>query len=59
MNAELMDLETAKSVLGNNVYEAAGLIEELELSGKVAGNGHHFRQEVAAFAQDLLERSWK
>ena len=53
-----MDLATAKVEVSNAVYEATRLIEDLEHTGKVLGNGHHIRQRIAQFAVDELTRSW-
>jgi hypothetical protein len=58
---ELKDvsLEDAKTELGNAVYSATGYVERLEYAGKVCGNGHHIRQEIAAAAQCILEERWR
>jgi hypothetical protein len=61
---ESMGLETAKNDLSNRVYAATRLIEELEYQvgddgGKrIKCNGHHLRQEIAAFAAKLLAYHW-
>lgn len=61
-----MTLEDAKNELSNRLYEAAGIIELLEYKGsscagnkRIAGNGHHMRQEIAAFGEALLEDRWR
>ena len=54
-----MDLETAQNELSNEVYAAAGIIELLEGQGKVRGNGHHIRQNIAAYAENLLKERWR
>ena len=59
-----MTLEKAKTELSNRLYEAAGLIESLEHKRssaghkRITGNGHHIRQQIAAFGEDLLEKRW-
>lgn len=45
--------------LNNNVYLACQLIEKLENAGRIIGNGHHIRQNIAKFAQDTLKSRWK
>lgn len=60
-----MSLADASNVLSNRVYESTRLIEELEYrkaedGGKrIRGNGHHLRQEIAAFAAKLLKENWE
>ncbi|MBW3019682.1 hypothetical protein KY334_00125 [Candidatus Woesearchaeota archaeon] len=55
--------------IGNIVYlehiirnmskqEVCALFETLEREGKIMGNGHHARQEVADFAQQVLLSRW-
>lgn len=61
MNEQTDTIKTfddAKVELSNAVYEAARLLETLEYAGKIRGNGHHMRQEVARFAVDLLKERW-
>lgn len=53
-----MTLADAKAELGNRVYDACWLLEQLEGVGKVGFNGHHLMQSVAAFATNLLEGQW-
>ena len=59
-----MPLHEAQSSLGNEIYEAAALVERLECvkakdGGKrIQGNGHHIRQAIAGFASELLEQRW-
>ena len=59
-----MTLEAASAEIGNRVYAATGLIEQLEFrkakdGGKrIRGNGHHIRQEIAAFAVKLIKYQW-
>lgn len=59
-----MTLEDASVEISNQVYAATGLIERLELckandgSKRIRGNGHHIRQEIAAFAVKLIKYQW-
>lgn len=57
--SKLSDLEIALADIGNQVYAASRRIEQLEHEGKVDGNGHHKRQELALRAQILIYLSWK
>lgn len=59
LHPKTMSLEEAKTQLGNEIYKAAALIEQLEYAGRVDGNGHHMRQKVAEFAKDLLGERWR
>lgn len=60
-----MSLADASAKISNRVYAATGLIEQLEYckskdGGKrIRGNGHHLRQEIAAFAAKLLKENWE
>lgn len=54
-----MTKEAAVNRISNLVYEATALFERLEGAGLVRGNGHHMRQKVAAFAQEMVEERWK
>lgn len=62
---QLMSIYNASNVLSNRVYEATGLIEQLEFrkakdGGKrIRSNGHHLRQEIAEFAKKLLKENWE
>lgn len=47
--------ETAIAEIENAVYEASSLLERLEGVGRLLGNGHHARQNVAAFAANELK----
>lgn len=53
-----MDLENAKALLESDVYAACKLFETLEFEGRVYGNGHHMRQQIAAEASKLLIERW-
>lgn len=54
----MTNLEKALADISNEVYAASGMIEQLEHEGKISGNGHHKRQELALRAQILLFISW-
>ena len=60
-----MSLDDASAIVINQVYKATRIIEELEYcksndGGKrIRGNGHHIRQEIAAFAANLLKDRWE
>lgn len=54
-----MPLEKAKTELSNRIYDTARIIELLGGKGKVRGNGHHIRQNIAAYAENLLEEKWR
>ncbi len=51
-------LEQALAAIGTAVYQATGLAEDLEHSGKIQGNGHHLRQQMALKVQTLLYDAW-
>jgi hypothetical protein len=53
-----LTLEEAESELGTRIYEAALFIEELELAGKVWGNGHHAAQNIVQVALEELHSRW-
>jgi len=52
-------LEAVKIELYNRIYMAAKMFEDLENCGKISGNGHHARQNIAEFAANELEFRWK
>lgn len=54
----VMTLQEAVAEIGNAVYAATDLYERLEGAGLINGNGHHMRQKVADFAQELLRQRW-
>ena len=54
----IRDLEDAVGRIENMVYGASELFELLEFAGPVRGNGHHIRQQVAAFAGNLMRERW-
>ena len=54
-----MTLDRAISEIGNAVYAACGMYEELEFAGSVVGNGHHMRQYAAEAAMKILFKQWK
>ena len=45
--------------IGNRVYKAVLLFEELENKGLVVGNGHHMAQAVVKFAEEKMYEVWK
>ncbi len=53
------ELGQAQAQISNAVYEATRVIEELEHTGRIRGNGHHIRQRIAKFAEDLLTERWE
>ncbi len=50
--------EDAAVAASNAAYDALGIFESLEHAGKVRGNGHHMRQEIAKAAADLVRERW-
>lgn len=56
---QAMSREEAKAHVRNTVYEATDLIERLQRAGKIYGNGHHIRQELAELAKAKLGEIWK
>lgn len=49
--------DQAAAEVERRVYDALGIFEELEIAGRIIGNGHHARQKLAsAAAQDLRSR---
>lgn len=53
-----VDQAEMEAELGNMLYAAGQLIEQLERAGHVRGNGHHARQCVAAFGVAELRARW-
>jgi hypothetical protein len=46
--------------LGGAVYAACiKIFEDMEHEEEVYGNGHHMAQDVAAFAEHLLNERWR
>jgi hypothetical protein len=54
-----MTKRDALTAISNAVYEATMLLEQLEHAGKVGGNGHHLRQYVAEFAENIIIERWR
>jgi hypothetical protein len=54
-----MTLEQAVAEISNSVYEATRLIEILEGKGKIRGNGHHARQNIAVLAEMEVKDRWQ
>ena len=48
----------AINMIERSVYEACALFEQLELAGKVRGNGHHMAQNIAEQAGKLMQERW-
>lgn len=46
------------SQISNSVYQATDMIEAMEQMGLLDGNGHHMRQQVAEFAEQLVRDRW-
>ena len=53
-----MNFDEIEAELLNNVYESTAILEQLENAGMLKGNGHHLRQKVSGFAQDILKERW-
>jgi|LGVF01.2.fsa_nt_gb hypothetical protein len=53
-SSENMTLRDAQREIANATYLATGLFEQLEQKNKIFGNGHHIRQEVASFAEQMM-----
>ncbi len=53
-----LTLKEATAMISNAVYEATILIESLEYTGKINGNGHHIRQNICAYTVSELEKRW-
>lgn len=34
------------------------MIERMERAGKIRANGHHIRQKIAMFAEELIDDTW-
>jgi len=56
---QAMDRQTAEFAVAYAVYDATRLIEQLEREGKISGNGHHLRQQLAAAARAVVDDRWK
>lgn len=54
-----MTLSDAENAISKSVYAATQLIEQLEYAGRIRGNGHHLRQEIAEFAVKLMRERWE
>lgn len=50
--------EDAMNLVSNQVYAATALIEQLEAAGRLSGNGHHARQQLAKLAADEVNARW-
>ena len=57
-DVRMMGLKDAQAEIGNRVYAACLLYEELEGVKLIHGNGHHMAQKVAAFAAELMAAQW-
>lgn len=55
----LISKDGASAKLSNAVYLACRLLEDLQVFGRLRGNGHHMRQAVAEFAANLLRERWQ
>jgi len=55
---KIMPLEDACTYIINSVYENTALIELLEDAGKIRGNGHCIRQNIAAYAEKIIKERW-
>lgn len=53
-----MTLREVQVEISNRVYACTGFLEDLEHAKKIFGNGHHMRQIVAKYAEDLIEQRW-
>lgn len=54
-----MSLARALTDIGNTVYDACALYEQLEYTDQVFGNGHHMRQYAAKAAMHILFKQWR
>jgi len=54
-----MTKDEAINEIGNRVYEASLLFEELEGSIGLPCNGHHQAQEIARYAQDRMKKLYE
>ena len=54
-----MTKKEAVTEIGNRVYQAALLFEELEGKGHIEGNGHHMAQAIAEHAKLVMEQRFK
>lgn len=53
-----MERDAIRAELTNRVYEAAIFLEQLEVAGRISGNGHHKAQRVAQAAVEELQAAW-
>ena len=49
-----LDKTKAETEVFQLVYDATAMIERLESVGRITGNGHHIRQDIAKYAADKL-----
>ena len=50
--------DEARQLVATAVYDATKIIERLQSAGKLSGNGHHARQQLAEHAADELASRW-
>ena len=53
-----MTRESAEHLVEHVVYTATRIIENLEMAGKLHGNGHHMRQKLASIAKKMVHNRW-
>ena len=53
-----MACDRAALTAANEAYEALHIFEDLEMAGKIRGNGHHMRQRIAEAAASLVRERW-
>lgn len=59
-SAELKEIQaTAEADLSNLLYQASAILETMENSGLIVGNGHHARQAITQFGVAELRARWR
>jgi hypothetical protein len=51
--------DAAQAELSSAVYAACVIVERLESAGRIVGNAHHIRQDIAAYAAAKLAERLK
>ena len=54
-----MNKEQAVRYLANAIYKVAIIFEKWEHEGKVQGNGHHIAQDIAAYAEHVVQQRYE
>ena len=54
-----MTKQQAADYLSDAIYKVAIIFETWEAEGKVKGNGHHIAQDIAAYAEHVVQQRYE